>query len=633
MYSGYLSGCTVFLDMDGDGLYDSGEPSATTTPFGRFGLTVLQVLDVSAMHVIVEPGTGCMDTSTGLPLGIKMKVAATCGAKLDAVGMVNLITAVQTKVTGADAAATISTGLNVPVTGFDACSYDSLAYAWAPGTAAAQEQTTFQNFIQVNLEIATVVKALADVTGYANDLAYAAASDAILEGIADDFEAFVPDGTVISLSTPETTKELADGAASAAASDDVLSDALLTGLATSTASLVGIIAAQVDDIATAISLGQAEGALTDLAKVSAASQSATTEAATLLKDTTVPALATTLVLSVGATTSGLATEEDLISNVKDYFVTKLFPNDNAAEKKALVDVKLTKKARRKLQATALEAGAQYEADVTVSAESEEEASTLASTLATTFTEAEVVTVTEGVTVAEVVQQPTATKIPGTVTDVAAIEQSLETNTAEEAILAEIAVVEVPTPGRAPSPDPPPPPPANPPPPVTPPPLPPPPPNQPLGVDGTDITTEEEDTSIYALFALVLLIPLFFCVYVMATYGDQAGKYLSWRFSHTNPFVVFGYMPKERRDALWQEIQEGKAGTGPSSDAKVDLSTRDSKSDLPIKEGAAGAPGPSSAPTQQSGSFMDLVAGAPGPSSGAGKAPAAVDPAVGKQFKI
>ena len=66
----------------------------------------------------------------------------------------------------------------------------------------------------------------------------------------------------------------ADGAASAAASDDVLSDALLTGVATSTASLVGIIAAQVDDIATAISLGQAEGALTDLAKASAASKDA-----------------------------------------------------------------------------------------------------------------------------------------------------------------------------------------------------------------------------------------------------------------------------------------------------------------------------------------------------------------------
>ena len=95
---------------------------------------------------------------------------------------------------------------------------------------------------------------------------------------------------------------------------------------------------------------------------------------------------------------------------------------------------------------------------------------------------------------------------------------------------------------------------------------------------------------------MLIFPLIFCVYVMMNYPGRECKYLSWRFSHTNPFVVFGYMPKERRDALWQEVKEGKGGTPTTTpDAKVDLSTRDSKSDLATK---AGAPGPSSAPTQQ-----------------------------------
>ena len=265
MYSGYLSGCTVFLDTDGDGSFDAGEPSATTTPFGRFDFTVEEILDVSAMHVIVEPGTGCVDTSTGLPLAIRMKVAAPCGAKLSAVGMVNLITAVQTKVTSADRAATISTGL--ALTAFDACSYDPLAYAWTADTGTQEQSTTFQNFVQINLEVATVVKALADVTGYANDAAYAAASDAILEGIADDFEAFAAAGSagVITFSTAETTKELAQGAASAADSIDVLSDALLTDVAASTASLVGVLTDEVGDITTAISQGEAEGALTNLA--------------------------------------------------------------------------------------------------------------------------------------------------------------------------------------------------------------------------------------------------------------------------------------------------------------------------------------------------------------------------------
>ena len=62
------------------------------------------------------------------------------------------------------------------------------------------------NFMNGSIEeVATVVKALADVTGYANDAAYAAASDAILEGIADDFEAFAAAGSagVITFSTAE----------------------------------------------------------------------------------------------------------------------------------------------------------------------------------------------------------------------------------------------------------------------------------------------------------------------------------------------------------------------------------------------------------------------------------------------
>ena len=115
----------------------------------------------------------------------------------------------------------------------------------------------------------------------------------------------------------------------------------------------------------------------------------------------------------------------------------------------------------------------------------------------------------------------------------------------------------------------------------------------------------------------------FCVYVMMNYRGRECKYLSWRFSHTNPYVVFGYMPKERRDALWQEIQ-GKMWQDVATMATIQEpnQTYDYKKDSAIYEGAAG---PSTAP-----------AGAPGPSSApsaAGKAPAAVDPATGKPFRV
>lgn len=624
MYNGYLSGCTVFLDMNGDGQPDAGEPSATTSPFGRFGLTVLETLDSSAMHVVVEPGTDCMDTSTGLPLAIKMKVAAPCGAKLNAVGMVNLITVVLTKVNSTDATATISTGLDL--VGFEACSYDPLAYAWAT-TPSPAEQTTFENFIQVNLEVTTVVKALSDVTGYANDEAYASASDAVLEGIADDFEHFETTGTagVITFSTQETTKELAEGAATAANTDGVLSDVLLTNVANATASLMDIITEQVDTTIEDLKAGQADGdfvgiaaALENLAKASAVSQNATTEAATLLEANAVPALATTLVLGVGATTT-LGTEEDLILNVKDYFVKKLFPNANVADKRALVDVKLTKKAaRRRLQA--LEAGAQYEADVTVRAESEDEASTFASTLANAFTEGE----SPGeeladVTVETVVQQPTATTV---ITDVSTIEQSLEANTAKDVILTEIAEADVPPAVQAPSPSPPPspmfPPPPSPmfpppPPPTLPPPpspmFPPPPPPtlRPLGSDESNVASEEADVSLLALLLLLIpLCPILFIVYVFNRYPGRERLYLKWRFSHTNPFFVSGYMPKERRDALWAEVNK-KSGTEPpsggpgvhltasASEKVLYASKSSSQVELQVNT-TASAPGPSSAPS-------------------------------------
>ena len=93
----------------------------------------------------------------------------------------------------------------------------------------------------------------------------------------------------------------------------------------------------------------------------------------------------------------------------------------------------------------------------------------------------------------------------------------------------------------------------------------------------------------------------------------------------------GDYSEEGQRVRWQEIQEAKAGTTATTpDAKDDQSARDSKSELPIKEGVAGAPGPSSAPSVAGApgpSSAPSAAGAPGPSSApsaAGKAPAAVE---------
>ena len=77
-----------------------------------------------------------------------------------------------------------------------------------------------------------------------------------------------------------------------------------------------------------------------------------------------------------------------------------------------------------------------------------------------------------------------------------------------------------------------------------------------GVAASSISTEEKG-AMALLALLVLLLPMLCMVYVAIQYSGKERKYLSYRFSHTNPFVVVGYMPKERRDALWAEIKAPK----------------------------------------------------------------------------
>ena len=202
MYSGYLAGCTVFLDSNQNGVLDADEAEATTTPYGRYELGVPEDLDLAGKNVVVKTGGGCKDTSTDLDLAVEMTVRATCATGgMNSGGMANLITAIQGLLdverdisSAVDAAAgdaakrrvIIGEGLNLPAD-FDACKYDPLSAAWS---ASADEQVAFRNFIRTNVELTTLVKTLSDVTGYANEAKYNQATKAILQRIATMFEEF-----------------------------------------------------------------------------------------------------------------------------------------------------------------------------------------------------------------------------------------------------------------------------------------------------------------------------------------------------------------------------------------------------------------------------------------------------------
>ena len=202
MYSGYLAGCTVFLDSNQNGTLDEDEAEAITTPYGRYELGVPEDLDLAGKNVVVKTGGGCKDTSTDLDLAAEMTVKATCATGgMNSGGMANLVTAIQGLLdverdispavnAAADDAAkrqvVMGEGLALPAD-FDACKYDPLSAAWS---ASADEQVAFRNFIRTNVELTTLVKTLSDVTGYADEAKYNQATKAILQRIATMFEEF-----------------------------------------------------------------------------------------------------------------------------------------------------------------------------------------------------------------------------------------------------------------------------------------------------------------------------------------------------------------------------------------------------------------------------------------------------------
>lgn len=74
-------------------------------------------------------------------------------------------------------------------------------------------------------------------------------------------------------------------------------------------------------------------------------------------------------------------------------------------------------------------------------------------------------------------------------------------------------------------------------------------------------------------------------YVLTRYSGKVPAYFSYRFSHTNPFIVVVYMPKERRDALWAEIKAPKASkfvTSASAEAVAAEEDSDTKAASAVK---------------------------------------------------
>ena len=580
MYSGYLAGCTVFLDSNKNGVLDAGEAEATTTPYGRYELAVMEDLDLADKNVVVKTGGACKDTSTDLDLAVEMTVKATCATGgMDSGGMVNLITAIQgllavNNISAAvDAAADdaakrrviIGSGLALTA-GFDACKYDPLSAAWS---ASATEQAAFANFIRTNVELTTLVKTLSDVTGYADEAKYNQATNAILQGIATMFEDFAKptwgrrlaaDGG-LSVGSAEKIKSLIETASSATGVNVAKNELLLSAIVASTAALVEVLDEQVSSIVDEVIAGQSASqggadistiatSMQDLAKCAVIAQDANTAAKEALQAATPAEISDVdnsgVIKGAVSVTLPKVSKESFLEDMDAVDVPLPIPAESPAPPPPPsapppppapspppptipfwhLPPPSAPYALPSVESVVLEftaSGTVSEWTKAINASVTGKIADIAGTLpsAVNITVVSVPPLGLSVLVTATIAVPSSTTAVAVMDALSASLGSAEDASAALGITVE-SIEEVKLAGAAES----------------------------------SISTEEKG-AMALLALLVLLLPMLCMVYVAIQYSGKERKYLSYRFSHTNPFVVVGYMPKERRDALWAEIKAPK----------------------------------------------------------------------------
>ena len=594
MYSGYLAGCTVFLDSNKNGVLDADEAEATTTRYGRYELAVMEDLDLADKNVVVKTGGACKDTSTDLDLAVEMTVKATCATGgMDSGGMVNLITAIQgllavNNISAAvDAAADdaakrrviIGSGLALTA-GFDACKYDPLSAAWS---ASATEQAAFANFIRTNVELTTLVKTLSDVTGYADEAKYNQATNAILQGIATMFEDFAKptwgrrlaaDGG-LSVGSAENIKSLIETASSATNGDIADNAGLVAQIASSTAALVEVLDEQVSSIVGEVIAGQSGSAsgvdistiataMQDLAKCSVVSQDANTATKKALQAATPEEIVSGAITAqvkqqLDARAGKAAFQLEMDATVVPLPVRIPSPAPPPPPPSPSLPPPTPPPPQPPYVAPPPSTESvvlQFMASGSVSDWATQDRGSVQrkiAAIAGTTASAVVLTVAAGsVLVTATIAVPSSTTAVAVMNALSArLGSAIEASTALG-----ITVVSVPTIREGSS-----------------------------GVKVEDSKTMPMDLLALLIALFVLLPPMLGMAYALIRYRGQECKYLSYRFSHTNGSVNVGYMPKERREALWAEINAGKflssrgtdlveIGISPSSAAPIPGSTSD-----------------------------------------------------------
>jgi hypothetical protein len=163
---GYISGATVFVDTNGNGVFDPGEPTGTTGADGTFALA-------GATGTLIA--FGGINIDTGLPNNVTFMAPAGSGV-INPLTTV-LVSIMSTGVSLADAQAALATALGFPV-GTDFTHLDFLNPNTDPTLALAGQK--------IAAEIASTLSALAGLGLNVQGLALKAIAAAYATGVAPD---------------------------------------------------------------------------------------------------------------------------------------------------------------------------------------------------------------------------------------------------------------------------------------------------------------------------------------------------------------------------------------------------------------------------------------------------------------
>jgi len=489
----------------------------------------------TASFVIVVPGEGCIDTSTGLPLTLPINAPAGCP-------LVSLYSTVQTFAASAmaqpsqeQAALAIRLGLAIPDPDFDVCAFDPLANAWA-GT----ECEVTKNYLTAISTLIGVTSQIASVVGYQSADQAVLAGSAVLADYAsqlvDLLDEATPPSDVLTIwyrTCIQAMPSLVDAAETA--TEVSLDSSLEVTLVATTRQLAEFLLGGSYDACAA----PAASTLTDYAMYSttgqvAAQQGAIGDVLDVVADSSdgINAYASEVeeALQLETSTDSL---DSLAAEITPPEPVQLpGPPSPPPVVSGVTRVELTFDGSLSDYASPEAFWEQLQGALVVASGIPEDEADAAFVL---------VSLTEGSIIAVVDMADVAFTAPNS--DLCAVVQGSSTdvpplNTLEADPGFACPVLEPTPPPPSPSPSP-------------------------------DAVEEKAQAPLGLLALLILLIPIAYVVYVKVRFNGQVGKYYSWRFSHSSPYVVWRYMPEERRTAFYQELFRPAAAAAAKVDSPVE----------------------------------------------------------------